>query len=60
MSQFTPTEHCCYPNLQNPVSTDEYTKAVDYMYLVGLENGYVQDFTSADKNFTPPFDLSGV
>lgn len=60
MSQFTPNGSCDYPNLQKTVSREEYDKAVDYMYLTGLENGYVQDFTSADKNFTPPFDLSGV
>lgn len=60
MSQFTPNEHCQFPNLKNTVSEEEYRKAVDYMYLVGLENGYVQDFSSASKDFTPPFDLSGV
>lgn len=60
MSQFTPNENCIYDNLKNTVSHEEYMKAVDYMYLTGLENGYIQDFSSANKDFTPPFDLSGV
>ncbi|MBQ8210301.1 MAG: radical SAM protein [Clostridia bacterium] len=60
MSQFTPNENCTIPNLRKTVSEEEYNKAVDYMYLVGLENGYVQDFSSAKSEYTPPFDLSGV
>lgn len=60
MSQYTPNGNCEYENLNNTVSEDEYMKAVDYMYLTGLENGYIQDFSSAKKEYTPPFDLSGV
>lgn len=60
MSQFTPNKNCNEPNLQQTVSQKEYNRAVDYMYLVGLENGYVQDFSSAKSEYTPPFDLSGV
>lgn len=60
MSQFTPNKNCKELNLQSTVSEEEYRKAVDYMYLVGLENGYVQDFSSAKSEYTPPFDLSGV
>ena len=60
MSQFTPNENCKEVNLQSAVTREEYQKAVDYMYLVGLENGYVQDFSSAKSEYTPPFDLSGV
>lgn len=60
MSQYTPNERCKIPKLSERVSEDEYNKAVDYMYLVGLDNGYIQDFSSAKKEYTPPFDLSGV
>lgn len=60
MSQFTPNKNCDIPALQKTVSEEEYNKAVDYMYLCGIENAYVQDFSSAKKEFTPPFDLSGV
>ena len=60
MSQFTPNKNCTFPELQKTVSEEEYNKAVDYMYLCGIENAYVQDFSSAKKEYTPPFDLSGV
>ena len=60
MSQFTPNKNCTFSELQKTVSEDEYNKAVDYMYLCGMENAYVQDFSSAKKEYTPPFDLSGV
>lgn len=63
MSQFTP--NCSeksrrFPELCRTVSEEEYNRAVDYLYLVGLENGYVQDFSSAKKDYVPPFDLTGV
>lgn len=60
MSQYTPSEKCIFPELRQTVSEEEYNKAVDYLYLAGIENGYVQDFSSAKKEYTPPFDLSGV
>ncbi len=60
MSQFTPNKNCSISELQKTISEEEYNKAVDYMYLCGMENAYVQDFSSAKKEYTPPFDLSGV
>ncbi len=60
MSQFTPNASCKAPELQNPITQSEYEKAVDYLYLCGMNNAYVQDFSSASSDFTPPFDLTGV
>lgn len=60
MSQFTPNENCTLSELQQTITQEEYNKAVDYMYLCGIENAYVQDFSSAKKEYTPPFDFSGV
>lgn len=60
MSQFTPNENCKTEQLRHTVSEEEYNKAVDYMYLCGIENAYVQDFSSAKNEYTPPFDLSGI
>ena len=60
MSQLTPNENCTLPELQQIITQEEYNKAVDYMYLCGIENAYVQDFSSAKKEYTPPFDFSGV
>lgn len=60
MSQFTPNEKCTLPELQHTISREEYNKAVDYMYLCGIENAYVQDFSSAKKEYTPSFNFDGV
>ena len=60
MSQFTPNENCKYKELQRRVTREEYEKAVDYMYLAGIENGFVQDFSSATSDYTPSFKLEGV
>ncbi len=60
MSQFTPNENCKSPSLQKRITQQEYEKAVDYIYLCGMENVYVQDFSSAEKEFTPDFDLTGL
>lgn len=60
MSQFTPNHQCNIPELSRTITEEEYNRAVDYMYLCGMENAYIQDFSSAKKEYTPPFDLSGV
>ncbi len=60
MSQFTPNENCNIPRLQKRITEEEYNKALDYIYLCGMENVYVQDFSSAEKEFTPDFDLTGI
>ena len=60
MSQFTPNESCKIPALTRKITEAEYNRAVDYIYLCGMENVYVQDFSSAEKIYTPPFDLTGL
>ena len=39
---------------------DEYNKVVDYFLEIGLQNGFVQEKTSAAKEFIPDFDGTGV
>ncbi|MBQ6019446.1 MAG: radical SAM protein [Clostridia bacterium] len=61
MSQFTPTPACeKYPELNRRLTPEEYEKAVDYMYLCGVENGFVQELSSAKEEYVPAFDGSGV
>lgn len=61
MSQFTPTEGCKkYPELCRRLESDEYEKAVNYMYLCGIENGFVQELSSAKEEYIPPFDYEGL
>lgn len=61
MSQYTPPqEPLPYTSLNRRLSEEEYEKAVDYMYLSGIDNGFVQELSSAKEEYTPDFDLSGV
>ena len=61
MSQYTPiVKNSKYPNLNRRITKEEYEKAEDYMYLCGIEDGFIQDFESASEEYTPNFDLTGV
>jgi len=60
MSQYTPwgdLEH--FPELNRTLRRGEIRAAQAYMRNVGLE-GFVQEAQSAQKTFTPAFDLTGV
>ena len=54
MSQYTPTEGLPAP-LDRPVSGSEYRSFVDYAASLGVENAYVQDPSSSDLSYVPPF-----
>ena len=61
MAQYTPpASPLPYENLNRPLTEEEYQKAVDYLYLCGIEDGFVQDLSGAKAEYTPPFDLTGV
>ena len=60
MSQFTPTPACeAYPEINRRVTTYEYCKVADRAAELGF-SGFAQDRRSAQKEYTPPFDLEGV
>jgi len=56
MSQYTPLEIYPYPELNQRVTKEEYQKAVDYMYLCGITDGYTQEPDSADEIYIPDFN----
>ena len=61
MSQYTPPKkELKYPSLNRRLTEEEYEKAVDYMYLCGIEDGFVQELSSAKEEYTPLFDLTGI
>lgn len=61
MSQYTPPKkELKIPSLNRRLTENEYSQAVDYLYLSGFENGFVQELSSAKEEYTPDFDLSGV
>ena len=61
MSQYTPPEEPLpFPELNRRLTKEEYDRAVDYLYLCGWENGFVQELSSAQSEYTPDFDGSGI
>lgn len=48
------------PPLNRRITQDEYDEVADYMLDLGFEEGYVQELSSADEVYVPPFDLTGV
>lgn len=61
MSQYTPPKtKLKFESLNRRLTEEEYEKAVDYMYLSGIEDGFLQELSSAKEEFTPDFDLTGI
>lgn len=61
MAQYVPMGNAgAYPEINRPITEDEYDEVVDYMLDLGLEDGFIQDMESADSKYTPKFDLTGV
>ena len=60
MSQYTPcTQKEGFPELERRVSTFEYEDVVSYALSLGLA-GYMQERSSAQAEYTPSFDLTGI
>ncbi len=62
MSQYTPNENIPpkYPELCRKVTTFEYNSVVDEALKLGMDNGFMQEKSSAEQKYTPSFDLEGV
>ncbi len=60
MSQYTPCiQKEGFPELKRRVSTFEYEDVVNYALSLGLV-GYMQERSSAQAEYTPSFDLTGI
>ena len=57
MGQYTPNGH---GGPDRRLTPEEYDRAVRYMEALGLLEGYTQELTSAESEYTPPFDGTGV
>ena len=61
MSQYTPPgAPLPVESLNRRLTQEEYDRVTDYLYLLGIENVYVQELSSAKEEYTPDFDFSGV
>ena len=46
--------------LERRLTPEEYDRVVEHMLDLGLEDGFVQELSSSDEKYIPPFDLTGV
>ncbi|MEA4926030.1 MAG: radical SAM protein [Syntrophomonadaceae bacterium] len=61
MSQYTPASKSPdHPEINRRITTFEYASVVEEALRLGLINGYIQNRSSARKEYTPPFDLEGI
>ena len=61
MSQYTPCGNLeSYKELQRKITKREYEKVLSFAEETDIENIFVQDLSSSNKEFVPPFDLSGI
>lgn len=61
MSQYVPMGRAKQlPPFDRAVSETEYEAVLSYMELLGIENGYTQDYSAARTEYIPVFDLEGL
>ena len=61
MSQYTPMPWLKgFPELQQTIDEETSIRLRDYMYKMGIEDGYWQDTASASDEMIPEFDLTGL
>lgn len=61
MSQYTPFYHSGrFPELGRRLSQEEYDQVLDLLEELGIEEGFVQELSSAKEEYTPDFALQGV
>lgn len=61
MSQYVPMGRAKgMPPLDRRVTETEYDAVLSYMMLLGIEDGFTQDFSAATSDYTPDFDLTGL
>ena len=57
MSQFTPTPDCKSDNLSRRLTQEEYGEIEEYLFNSGIEDGFMQELSSASEEYVPPFEI---
>lgn len=63
MRQYVPCSKAAggqYPEIASPLSDEEYQEVEDYLFQSPVEDGFVQEASSADSQFIPLFDGTGI
>ncbi|MBE6809967.1 MAG: radical SAM protein [Ruminococcaceae bacterium] len=61
MSQYIPLHKAKdMPVINRKITSREYNKVIDYIANSEFENCYIQERSSADENYIPNFDFTGI
>ncbi|MCQ2559145.1 MAG: 4Fe-4S cluster-binding domain-containing protein [Clostridia bacterium] len=61
MNQYTPLGNlAAFPELQKPVSPEEYQELLDYALDLGITQAFIQEDMACGLEYIPAFDLSGL
>jgi len=61
MAQYVPcTSLEAFPEINRKITKREYNKVVNYALDKGFSKLFIQELTSADENYIPDFDFSGI
>ena len=61
LSQYTPFYRSVeFPEINRRITSYEYNKVLDAAIGLGLNQGFMQEKSSAKEEYTPPFDLKGI
>ena len=61
MSQYVPMGKAkTMPPYDRRITEDEYDAALSYLDLLGIENGFTQDFSAATEEYIPDFSFEGL
>ncbi len=61
MNQYTPLAQVAHiPELNCRVKKKSYNKLVDYALSLGVVNAFIQEGSTAEESFIPPFDGEGL
>ena len=59
MSQYVPMGKAKeMPGFDRPITQEEYDAVLSYLELLGIEDGYTQDFSAASEKYIPDWDFS--
>ncbi|MDD4503805.1 MAG: radical SAM protein [Clostridiaceae bacterium] len=61
MCQYIPMFNAAkYGEINRKLDEWEYDLIIDYFFKIGLENGFIQENSSASNDYVPDFDLAGI
>lgn len=61
MAQFVPSGRLKHtPPFDRMVTQEEYEAVVDWLYMLGLEDGFLQEPSAATDDYLPDFSLEGL